>query len=170
MVLDLRDNLDDLTITGIFDLTDSGLVTSNGHLTASGNLNGAPVDTMAYLAIQFNSFNPAQITANGAINSNGDLVGLGTNYVTASVIIGDDPVGVAVTYQELLDGSAGATGGVPTDFTNYVYVAYQSVYNSNLQSIFLDRIDGNGTTFTTNTIVSGGATTHSINTVVVPQI
>ena len=167
--LRFRDNLDALVTTGIFELTDSGLVTSNGHVTASGNLNGAPVDTMAYLAIQFNSFNPAQITANGAINSNGDLVGLGTNYVTASVIIGDDPVGVAVTYQELLDGSAGATGGVPTDFTNYVYVAYQSVYNSNLQSIFLDRIDGNGTTFTTNTIVSGGATTHSINTVVVPQ-
>ena len=167
--LRFRDNLDALVTTGIFELTDSGLVTSNGHVTASGNLNGAPVDTMAYLAIQFNSFNPAQITANGAINSNGDLVGLGTNYVTASVIIGDDPVGVAVTYQELLDGSAGAAGGVPTDFTNYVYVAYQSVYNSNLQSIFLDRIDGNGTTFTTNTIVSGGATTHSINTVVVPQ-
>ena len=120
--LKFEDNLGVLSITGIFDLTDSGLVTSNGHLTASGNLNGAPVDTMAYLAIQFNSFNPAQITANGAINSNGDLVGLGTNYVTASVIIGDDPVGVAVTYQELLDGSAGATGGVPTDFTNYLMV------------------------------------------------
>ena len=54
---------DTLSNTGVFELLSSGLTSSGNNLTAEGNLNGSPVNTMAYLAIQFNASVPMDITS-----------------------------------------------------------------------------------------------------------
>ena len=123
---------------------------------------------MAYLAIQLNSFNVAELTAGGAITQTGNTVGLSTKYVSESITVGGVPALYEITYQSLLDASAAADGGVPTNFTNYTYVVYQSVYDGRSAAVFLDRIDGNGTTFTTHSFAQSG-TTGTLQTVVVPQ-
>ena len=167
--LRFRDNLNDLTEVAIYDLTDSGLTTEAGHLTASGNLNKAPVNAMAYLAIQLNSFNVAELTSGGAITQTGSTVDLNEEYVNESITVaGGTPAVYSITYQALLDASAAADGGVTTNFTDYTYVVYQSVYDSSPAAVFLDRIDGNGTTFTTHSFAQSG-TTGTLQTVVVPQ-
>ena len=123
---------------------------------------------MAYLAIQLNSFNVAELTAGGAITQTGNTVGLNEEYVNESITLGGLPAVYSITYQSLLDASAAADGGVPTNFTNYTYVVYQSVYDGRSAAVFLDRIDGNGTTFTTHSFAQSG-TTGTLQTVVVPQ-
>ena len=157
--LKFEDNLGVLSITGIFDLTDSGLTTSGGNLTASGTLNGAPVNTMAYLAIQFNSFEPVQVDADSTLS---------TVYANESITVGGSAAVLAITYQAILDGSAAVAGGVATNFNDYTYVLYKSVYNSRTEAIFLDRIDGNGTTFTTHSFAQSGPV-GTVETVVISQ-
>ena len=154
-----RDTLDALTVEGVFDLIGSGIASNGTDITSAGNFNGAPVNAMAYLAIQLNSFQPVQVDASTTLS---------TVYANETVIAGGASEDVAITYQAILDGSAAATGGIVTDFDNYIYVLYKSVYNNNIAAIFLDRIDGNGTTFTTHSFAQGGATS-TIQTVVVPQ-
>ena len=154
-----RDTLDALTVEGVFDLIGSGIASNGTDITSAGNFNGAPVNAMAYLAIQLNSFEPVQVDASTTLS---------TVYADETVIAGGTSEDVAITYQAILDGSAAATGGIATDFDNYIYVLYKSVYNNNIAAIFLDRIDGNGTTFTTHSFAQGGAAS-TIQTVVVPQ-
>ena len=50
-----RDADDILGVEAVFDLNASGLTSDGTNLTSAGNLNSSPVNTMAYLAIQFNS-------------------------------------------------------------------------------------------------------------------
>ena len=163
-----RNTLDGLTVEGVFDLVGSGLASNGTDITSAGNFNGAPVNAMAYLAIQLNSTDVAEITADGAITQTDGVEPLGMSYANESITVGTSPAVYAITYQALLNASAAATGGVPTNFNNYIYVAYKSVYDNKLEAVFLDRIDGNGTTFTTHSFAQGG-TTGTLQTVVVPQ-
>ena len=50
-----RDADNILGVEAVFDLNSSGLTSDGVNLTSAGNLNSSPVNTMSYLAIQFNS-------------------------------------------------------------------------------------------------------------------